>query len=68
MSETRNNPPGPFAPYVSAVTENDPLMKRVPFKQTDIGANAASMPGNLMRGNGGPGNIEHVGSTVRKGR
>jgi len=65
MSETRNNPPGPFAPYVSSVTENDPLMKRVPFKQMDIGANSASMPNGMLDR---PPGIDHVGSTVRKGR
>ena len=40
--------PGPFAPYVKSITENDPIMKRVPFPHMDIGANPTSMPGNVM--------------------
>jgi len=57
--------PGPFAPYVKSITENDPLMKRVPFPHMDIGANPVSMPQGLMTGEG-PGSIEHVGTGVRK--
>lgn len=56
--------PGPFAPYVKSVTENDPIMKRVPFNMMDIGANATSMPSGMM--NGGPGSIEHVGKMPTK--
>ena len=63
MAETRNNPPGPFAPYVTKIDIDDPLMKRVPFGSMDIGANAASMPGGLMDR---PGQIDHVGKTPTK--
>jgi len=64
MAETRNNPPGPFAPYVTSITENDPLMKRVPFKGMDIGANSASMPSGKIAGN--TNGIEHVGARPTK--
>lgn len=57
--------PGPFAPYVKSVTENDPIMKRVPQNHMDIGANSVSMPQGLMIGERPPG-IEHVGSGVKK--
>lgn len=56
--------PGPFAPYVKSVTENDPIMKRVPFGSMDIGANATSMPSDMMKS--GPGGIEHVGKSPSK--
>lgn len=56
--------PGPFAPYVKSVTENDPIMKRVPFNHMDVGANMTSMPGNMMSGS--PGAIEHVGKMPTK--
>lgn len=56
--------PGPFAPYVKQVVENDPIMKRVPFPHMDIGANPTSMPGNMV-GERPPG-IEHVGTGVKK--
>lgn len=49
--------PGPFAPYVNTINESDPIMKRVPMKQMDIGANGPSMPSMGE----GPGRIEHVG-------
>lgn len=61
MAETKNSPPGPFAPYVNTVNENDPIMKRVPMKQMDIGANSPSMPSMGE----GPGKIEHVGGRDR---
>jgi hypothetical protein len=55
--------PGPFAPYVKSITENDSLMRRVPFPKMDIGANDAGMPSGLMKE--GPGKIEHVGTGVK---
>jgi len=57
--------PGPFSPYVKSITENDPIMKRVPFPHMDIGANMASMP-SMMMGGRGPGSIEHVGKSPTK--
>lgn len=57
--------PGPFAPYVKSIVENDPLMRRVPFPHMDIGANPTSMPTGTMIGERPPG-IEHVGSGVKK--
>lgn len=63
MAETRNNPPGPFAPYVTSINMDDPLMKRVPFNNMDIGANAASMPSGMMTS---VGSIDHVGKSPTK--
>lgn len=57
--------PGPFAPYVKSIVENDPIMKRVPFPHMDIGANTVSMPQGTMIQERPPG-IEHVGSGVKK--
>lgn len=64
MAETKNSPPGPFQPYVNSIDMNDPLMRRVPFNGTSIGANGASMPSGMM--GGGPGSIEHVGKSPTK--
>jgi hypothetical protein len=61
MADTKNSPPGPFAPYVNAINMDDPLMKRVPFNMMDIGANSASMPSGMMGMGKSPGSIEHVG-------
>ena len=57
--------PGPFAPYVKTIVENDPLMHRVPMAHMDIGANPTSMPTGTMITGKVPG-IEHVGSGVKK--
>jgi hypothetical protein len=64
-SNTSNAPGGgssPFAPYVTTINMDDPLMKRVPFTMMDIGANAASMPGFKS----GVGSIEHTGKSPTK--
>jgi hypothetical protein len=63
MAETKNAAPGPFAPYVNSCNIDDPIMRRVPFNKTDIGGNAASMPGGMMES---PGSIEHVGTSPTK--
>jgi len=63
--ETKNNPPGPFSPYVKTINMDDPLMKRVPFPMMDIGASSIGMPDGLRSR---PDNIEHVGSGVGKAR
>jgi hypothetical protein len=62
MADSKNSAPGPFAPYVTTISEADPLMKRVPFPMMDIGANGASMPGFSS----GVGSIEHVGKSPTK--
>ena len=62
MAETKNQAPGPFAPYVTNCNPDDPLMRRVRFPMMDIGANSASMP---TMGEG-PGSIEHVGKSPTK--
>lgn len=62
MTETRNNPPGPFQPYVRNINMDDPLMKRVPFDRMGIAANSTSMPSGMSQG---PGKIEHVGGSVK---
>jgi hypothetical protein len=63
--EKKNNPPGPFAPYDNAVNEDDTFMRRVQTRRMDIGARASGMPGNL---GAGPGEIVHVGTSVKGNR
>ena len=65
MASTINNPPGPFAPYDNQINEDDPFIVRVPTRRMDIGARASGMPGNL---GAGPGEIVHVGTSVKGNR
>lgn len=52
-------------PYKNTVTEDDPIMKRVPMDHTDIGARPSGMP----RGASAPElTIEHVGGSATGSR
>jgi len=51
-------------PYKNDTNAEDPIMKRVPFPHTDIGARASGMPKDVKSDSM---NIEHVGGTTGKG-
>lgn len=54
-------PQGRFpGPYVSTVTEDDPLMERVPQDKLEIGARASGMPKESKNGV----TLSHVGSST----
>lgn len=53
------------SPYLNDCNAMDPVMERVPVDMTNIGANAAGMPGravdsDIMK-------IKHVGGALSKG-
>jgi hypothetical protein len=56
MALNTTNPNFP-SPYVNKTEAEDPMMKRVPMKNMDIGARSSGMPKD---GPNGPGSIEHV--------
>jgi hypothetical protein len=48
------------APYVGETKAEDPIMKRVPLHDLDIGARSSGMPRDIKNSN----TLEHVGSGI----
>lgn len=52
------------APYLNTTNADDPIMERVPFNKTDIGANSEGKPKSVQDGTM---TIKHTGGSLGKG-
>lgn len=68
MAGPHYNSPGRFpSPYVNDTKEDDPMIKRVPMKTTDIGSRKVSIPSGMEAKSDIMG-INHVGGSTGKSK